>query len=332
MTTILARSVLEPDRLRQASVRRQRGERRRAGAFSPAATELDERQAVADQGRDGAASRRPRRAGRRARRSGCRARTGGTSAAARSVSVGWPSIGDHIGFQPVEAQAHDAGIAGIGEAKPDAAFPGGASIRWGTALPLTVSQLPSRPAGPSPPALEGRERAVVVQPPIVDQERDVAVDRRRVRLLDDQEAGEAALRRLGAAARDAGPEQEGAGIGRREAVIEPVARARPAPASGRRRRPWRSGRARRASAGTAARRVVPEAQPQLSPCSIRRTGPGLTVEASRHPRPCPGASARSFNWRGAPRAKTRSRQPGRAWRDRARLARGARRERSRSRP
>ena len=56
-------------------------------------------------------------------------------------------------------------------------------------MPLTSSKLPSRPAGRGFQKLaEGRKRAVVVEAPVVDDERDVLVDRRRLALLDDSRA------------------------------------------------------------------------------------------------------------------------------------------------
>ena len=97
--------------------------------------------------------------------------------------------------------------------------PGGASIRCGVGLAVDVSQLPRRPAGRL--AGFGRTAAsapIVGQAPVVDQEGDVLVDLGRRGLLDDQQAAKPALQRLGAAAEHAGPDQEGAGIGRREAV------------------------------------------------------------------------------------------------------------------
>ena len=123
---------------------------------------------------------------------------------------------DHVGLQPVEAQAHDARIARIREPEPDAASR--------TRLDLEGNRLAvhGEPVAEPPDGLRGewREGAVLLEPPIVDQDRLVAIDRWRVLLLDDQEARQTALQGLRASAREAGPDQEGAGIGRGQTVIE----------------------------------------------------------------------------------------------------------------
>ena len=89
---------------------------------------------------------------------------------------------------------------------------------------LSVMYWPSRPAIMASWKLPklGWMVAVVHQPPVVDHQHQVAVDLRRLALVDDQHAVEPARQLLRGAEMGVVPER--AGIGRREVVVEALAR------------------------------------------------------------------------------------------------------------
>ena len=109
-------------------------------------------------------------------------------------------------------------------------------------------------AGPARAALGGEARegaGLEVDPPVAEQHDLVGVVGLGRVALDDEDAHQAAAELLGRVA--VGVEEEGAGVGRREAVAEASARARPAAASDRARRPGRSAGGCRASGSRCAR-------------------------------------------------------------------------------
>ena len=218
---VAARGALEPDRRRQELVLRQPDDRRQGRALRRRARRRnrDERHARPDQRRHGAAGAglgpeldEDVVAGPRRERQGRAQRL----EALRRLAVD----ADHIGLEVVEADAGRAGVAEVREAKPQA--------RPRRRLDRVRRRLAGNGEKVADPAArrrleraaEGRQRPVGIEAPVVEDDDVLAVDRRRGPFLDDEEPGEATLRRLGARARDAGPEEVGAGVGGREAAVE----------------------------------------------------------------------------------------------------------------
>ena len=141
---------------------------------------------------------------------------------------------------PFEAQAVDPRARSVDQPQADDARPR-APRTSPTTAPFTVTVLPMRPAWLASIALTKSPvmRRLAIESPIRKHPDQVAVDRRRIALLDDQRAVESAPDLLGAAEMRVVP--EGAGV-RQIEFVDGSARPSPrsAAASGAARRPSRS--------------------------------------------------------------------------------------------
>ncbi len=103
--------------------------------------------------------------------------------------------------------------------------PGDTVSATGACLELSVTNAPMRPA-PAASAAELEildDRAFIVEAPIGDDRQHVAIDLRRIGLIDDERAVKAAAQLLRAERQDARPVTKKPAVWRREAVVEAFA-------------------------------------------------------------------------------------------------------------
>ena len=129
--------------------------------------------------------------------------------------------GDDERLRAREGQHHDARVAEIGQAQPHPGA-GREALQGRRSLAVDAEQR----ADPADAACRRRiveaadDLAGVIKPPVVEHEEQVGVCGQRRRLIDDQQALEAAPDKLRRRAIDARPVAEQAGIGEPAAVIE----------------------------------------------------------------------------------------------------------------
>ncbi|KAF1853461.1 hypothetical protein Lal_00013818 [Lupinus albus] len=128
---------------------------------------------------------------------------------------------DDPGVGPLHPQVDNAGAVDVVETGADVAVGGDLDHRLDSAVD---GRHAAEGAGTRGAAVghEGAELSGLVQMPVLQQTDDIGIDLRRVRLLDDQNAGKAAAQQLHRVA--VGMEEEGSGIGRGEFIDVALAR------------------------------------------------------------------------------------------------------------